>query len=80
MDRKLVLDKTVQIFADVMDVDPGTVSAATTADDIETWDSISHVRLIMSLESAFGASFTNAEIGSFQKLGDIADTMAAKLA
>ena len=79
MDRKLVLDRTVRIFADVMDVDPATVSAETTADDVESWDSISHVRLIMSIESAFGANFTNAEIGGFQRLGDIADTMAAKL-
>jgi acyl carrier protein len=79
MDRSGVLAKVIEIFSDVMEVDPEQASADTTAEDVESWDSVSHIRLIISVESAFGTTFTSAEIGSIQRLGDVADTLTIKM-
>jgi acyl carrier protein len=75
MDKQKTLDKVIAIFADVMDVDPRTIGSATTPEDVESWDSVSHVRLIMSVEKAFAVKFTNAQIGKLRSVGDIAGAL-----
>lgn len=79
MDRSAVLAKVIEIFSDVMEVEPEQASANTTAEDVESWDSVSHIRLIMSVESAFGTTFTSEEIGGIQRLGDVADTLTMRM-
>ena len=59
------------IFADVMDCDPDDLSPATNADDVPEWDSLSNVRLIMAIERAFKAQFSNDDIAGWTCLGDI---------
>ncbi len=66
----------IEIFADVMDVPAEGLSASTTAEDVPEWDSLSNVRLIMSLERAFKIQFANDEIASWTCLGDIEKALA----
>jgi acyl carrier protein len=80
MDRRAVFDKLAVLFEDVMDREGGALSERTTGADVEEWDSLSNVRLIVSAERAFGVRFTNAEIGEFQSLGDIVSAIMAKKA
>ena len=68
------------IFEDVMDVDDVTLADDTTANDIEEWDSLSHIRLIIALERHFGIKFTNAEIESLKKFGDLVALVQRKKA
>ena len=68
-----------KIFSEVMDVDIDKLSPEMTADDVPAWDSVSHVRLVMTVESSVGVTFSNDDIGSFEKLGDIADTAYAMI-
>jgi acyl carrier protein len=78
MDRAAILAKLAEVFEDVMDTDGVVLTEATTGDDVEEWDSLSHVRLMVSVERAFGLRFTTAEISDFETLGDIVTAIAAK--
>lgn len=61
-----------------MDRDDVTPTDATAANDVEEWDSLSHVRLIVAVEQAFGVRFTNAEVERFRCFGDLVDSVVAK--
>ena len=63
---------------DVFDIDQLSITEATTAHDIEEWDSISHIRLIVAIERAFKIRFTNAEIEGLKDVGDLINSIDAK--
>lgn len=55
------------------------ISAATTANDIEGWDSLSHVALINAIEVTFNIKFTNKEILTFRNVGEMIQLIKVKL-
>jgi acyl carrier protein len=69
-----------QIFRDVFDDDELEVTPATTARDVEGWDSLMHVTLIINVERAFGIRFGSAEVASLQNVGQLADLIASRTA
>jgi acyl carrier protein len=77
-----ILDTIRGIMNDVFDVDleNGSVTQDTTASDIEEWDSLSHIRLIVAIERRFRVKFKNAEIGKLKRLGDLVALVQAKTA
>ena len=70
--------KVTDVFRDVFDDDELTPTAATVAADVEEWDSLSHIRLILSLEKAFGVRFSTVEVGSMENVGDLARMLGDK--
>lgn len=80
MTRTDVFDALNEIFADVLDLDEVALAEATTAEDIEEWDSLSHIRLVVSIERHYGIKFTNAEIEALKSVGDLVDRILAKAA
>jgi acyl carrier protein len=78
--RDDVMRKVSDIFCDVMDLDEVDLKDETTADDVDEWDSLSHVRLIVSVEKAFSIKFSNAEIAELSRFGDLIDAILAKTA
>lgn len=74
------LKRVQEIMVDVFDEDDLTVNRDTSADDVEDWDSLSHIRLMVAVEREFGVKFTNAEIEQLQKVGDLIDLIDRKLA
>lgn len=74
------LKRVQEIMVDVFDDDDLTVTRDTSADDVEDWDSLSHIRLMVAVEREFGVKFTNAEIEQLQKVGDLIDLIDRKLA
>ena len=78
MDRDSLRGEIVEIFNDVMDLEEETISDATTAEEVEEWDSLSHVRLIVAVERAYGIKFSNAEIEGMERFGDLLDLVIAK--
>ncbi len=80
MDYTSVKNDIAEIFEDVMDVDDVTLEDTTTADDIEEWDSLSHVRLIVAIERQFGIKFSNSEVENLKQFGDIIQLVLAKKA
>lgn len=74
-----VLNQTTTIFRDILDNETITVSPETTADDIEEWDSLSHIQLIVALEKHFKIKFTTQEITSYKNVGDMAESILRKV-
>lgn len=59
------------LMVNLFDVDDLHVDASTTARDIEEWDSLSHIRLIVAIERHFKIKFTSLEVESFKSVGDL---------
>jgi len=70
--------KLTSVFRDVFDDDALEVDSAMTADDVGGWDSLTHVRLMLSVERAFATKFTASEIGRLKTVGDLIDLIARK--
>lgn len=77
MDSPQVYTKLSEIFHEVFD-DDIRVSPELTADDVEEWDSLSHIRLILSVEKAFAIKFSAAEIGKLKNVGELVLLIQAK--
>ncbi len=73
-----ILARLIEILREVFDDDTLIARPDMTADDVEEWDSMSHIRLILSIEEAFGIKFSTTEIGRLENVGTIAETIAAK--
>lgn len=73
-----ILAEVKTIMCDVFDVDDLDISKDTTARDIEEWDSLSHIRLIVAIEQHFGIKFTSLEVEGFKSVGDLVAAVAKK--
>ena len=72
MDKKAVFAEIKQVIADVIeDVNVDAIDEATTAEDVDGWDSIQHVRILMALERKFKFRFSTDEIEKLKCVGDI---------
>lgn len=80
MKRNDIFQDFSEILEDVMDVEDIALTDDTTADDVEEWDSLSHVRLIVAIERKYGIKFTNTEIAGLQRVKDIIDLIETKTA
>ncbi len=78
MDRNEILEKLNVIFRDELDNEDIELSEQTVADDIEEWDSLSHIQLIVAIEKAFAIRFNSSEIQSWNNVGEMIDTMQTK--
>ncbi len=68
-----------EVFRQVFDDPEITLKPETTADDVEGWDSLSHVNLIMAVENRFNIRFTHKEVVGFKNVGDLARCVESKL-
>ena len=64
-------DRLNDIFREVFADDSITVNDATTAEDIDAWDSLAHINLMFSLEDEFSVKFPDEEFASVQNVGEI---------
>ncbi len=65
------LERVREIMEDVFSLDDLVISAGTTAKDIEVWDSLRHIRLIVAIERKFRIKFKNTEIEALTNVGDL---------
>lgn len=80
MERTEIFKKLDEIFNDVLDPDEEiTLNENSCADDIDEWDSLSHIQLVVAIEKEFGIKFTSKEIMSWQKVGDMVDSILSKI-
>lgn len=78
MERKDTLDQIQEIFRDMLDNETIKLTDQTTARDIEEWDSLSHIQLVVALEKHFKIKFSSREILSWKNVGELADTIHAR--
>lgn len=79
MEREVIFSKLNEIFEDVLDLDETpNLTDATSANDIEEWDSLAQIQLVVTIEKAFAIKFTSKEILSWNNVGDMVDCILAK--
>lgn len=72
------LERLTQVFRDVFDDDELVISGATTAADVEGWDSLTHVTLMINVEKAFKLKFSSKEVASLQNVQELVTLVEAK--
>ena len=73
-------EQLTAIFREVFDDETIVLSDELTANDVDTWDSLSHVNLIIAIEIAFDIEFKQSEILNFANVGELKDSITRKLA
>jgi len=68
------------IFCKVFDDKDIKITNETTANDIDEWDSLSHVNLVVAIERSFGIKFKNSEIIKWKNVGQMLDSINERLA
>lgn len=79
MERTDIYSKLNDIFIDVLDLDEVNLTDATSANDIEEWDSLSHIQLIVAVEKTFGIKFTSLEIMKWKNVGEMVGSILEKI-
>lgn len=79
MEKTEILEKVQEIFRDVLDNEDIVLSNDTTSDDIDEWDSLSHIQLIVEIERLFNIKFTSKEILTWKNVGEMINCIVGKL-
>ena len=79
MSREEVLKRVNDIFRDVFDDKNLQITDETTANDIEDWDSLTHITLIATIEEELGVKFEMVDIVKFENVGDMVNAICEKL-
>jgi len=78
MEKEDILKKVNEIFIDVLEDDNIVLTYETTADDVEDWDSLNHIHLVVAVEKGFKVRFTSLEIQNWKNVGEMIDSIIAK--
>jgi len=73
------LKKVNDVFVDVLDNDKIVLKNETTANDVEDWDSLHHIQLVVAIEKQFKIRFASREIQSWKNIGEMIDSISAKI-
>jgi acyl carrier protein len=79
MDVNDIISQYQEIFKDVLDNDDVVLKYETTAADVEDWDSLSHIQIVVAIEKHFKVKFTTAEIREFKNVGEMCEATLKKL-
>ena len=79
MTREEAYEKPNSVFRDIFDDEDITVNDATTADDIEDWDSLEHISLVVAVEKCFGIKFTMGEVMGMKNVGEMTDIILGRI-
>lgn len=77
--RDEIKNRLNRIFHEVFDDDEIEIFDEMTANDIEEWDSLMHVGLIVAVEDEYDIRMTTAEIGELQDVGEMISLIAKYL-
>lgn len=75
MENNETLQSVQEIFREITDNPATVLTTSTTADDVEEWDSLVHVQLLVGIEEKFGISFSSDQIGTFVNVGQMCDAI-----
>lgn len=78
MDSSILMSKLTNVFRQVFGDENLNISPSTTAQDVEGWDSLMHINLIVAIERDFKVRFTTREITGLRNVGDLLDLITRK--
>ncbi len=74
-----IINDVQDIFVEITDNPSIVLKAETTSDDIEEWDSLTHIQLVVAIENHFSINFTAEEIGGYNNVGEMCSGIGEKL-
>ncbi len=77
--REDVFARLTPLFRDTFDDDDLVPTEDLSAHDVEEWDSLSHIRLVVAIEGDLGITFTTGELAGLENVGQMVDLILAKL-
>jgi acyl carrier protein len=80
MDETEIYAKLSEVFESVFDEDSIQLTPALTAKDVDGWDSLTHIRLLLTVERSFKVKFSTTEIGKLENVGSLVALIKTKLA
>lgn len=78
MSKELIIEKLTRVFREVFNNDQITLSNEMTAQDVGSWDSLSHMLMIEKVENTFGLKFKLREINKLKNVGVLIDLIENK--
>ena len=75
MNREICYERLNKIFAEVFDNQALTVDDNTVAQDIDGWDSLTHMELVAAIEEEFGIEFEMKEVQELSNVGRLVDVI-----
>ncbi len=78
MEESQIYLRLKDIFSSVFDDDSIEVTSTLSAKDVDGWDSLTHIRLLLTVEKEFKVKFSTSEIGKLQNVGDLVGLIKAK--
>lgn len=79
MDLSEILQQVNGIFTDIIDEENIKLSSETTANEIEGWDSLTHIQLVVAIEKHFKIRFNSKEIQGWKNIGELMDSISSKI-
>lgn len=73
-----ILKDLLEVFIDVFEDEDISITSQTSASDIEEWDSLNHIQLIVAIEKKFNIRFQSREIQSWKNVGEMIECIAQK--
>ena len=67
-----------KIFVDVLDEENIVITPETTSDEIDEWDSLNHIHLVVAIEKHFKVKFSTKEIYNWNNVADMCQSIAEK--
>jgi acyl carrier protein len=74
-----ILQQVQQIVSEVVGVDDLVLTPATTAGDVDGWDSIANIQIFIAIERAYKFRFRTGEITGIPNVGALVDRIAARI-
>jgi|TARA_B110000090_G_scaffold196356_1_gene233263 acyl carrier protein len=78
MNRKEILSSVHEVFVDTLDNDEVRINESTKATDVDEWDSLTHIMLVVAIEKKFNIRFNSSEIQSWNNVGEMIDCIQEK--
>jgi acyl carrier protein len=79
MDNKKTLKQVEEIFRDQLDDESIKLTTETTTEDVDDWDSLTHIMLVVAIEKHFKIKFTSNEVLSWKNIGKMIECIQIKL-
>ncbi|MEG1896066.1 MAG: acyl carrier protein [Oscillospiraceae bacterium] len=76
MTKQTIFDELTVIFRDIFDDEEIQLTEATTAQDIEDWDSLEQINLLVAIEKKFSIKFKLEDVSHLANVGDMANLVA----
>ncbi|MEQ8441487.1 MAG: phosphopantetheine-binding protein [Alphaproteobacteria bacterium] len=80
MNRDQILETLTEIFRDIFDDDDIVLTESSTSADIEEWDSLNQIKIILACEKAFDVRLNARDINTLENVGAMLDHMSGLLA